>query len=100
MEPTRPTRDCSWLAILAALIVPLSTAATLPLLVPATARAAAVPVAGSPLVYDQDFPDPFVLVDHGTYWGYGTNSAGANIPVRQSFTLTDWGGNGDALPAA
>lgn len=53
---------------------------------------------GTP-VYDGDFADPYVLVDHGSYYAYATNTRGANLPVIRS----EGGGTGeyfgDAFPS-
>lgn len=50
------------------------------------------------LVYPFDFPDPFVLVDDGTYYAYATDSATGNIQVIRSTDLVHWSPVGDALP--
>lgn len=49
-------------------------------------------------VHPRDFADPFVLRVGSTYYGYATNSAGANVPVMRSGDLADWEPAGDALP--
>ena len=49
-------------------------------------------------VYPFDFPDPDVILAGGTYFAYGTNSAGGNIQVIESSNLSDWKTVGNALP--
>jgi hypothetical protein len=49
-------------------------------------------------VYPFDFPDPDVIDVHGTYFAYGTNSAGGNVQVIESRDLLHWKTLGDALP--
>jgi hypothetical protein len=51
-------------------------------------------------VYPFDFPDPDVIDVSGTYYAYGTNSAGGNIQIIKSSDLSDWKTVGDALPKA
>lgn len=43
--------------------------------------------------------DPFVLRAEGRYWLYGTNTAGANVPVLSSADGRHWVEHGDAFPA-
>jgi beta-xylosidase len=50
------------------------------------------------LVYDQNFPDPTVLVVDHTYYAYSTNSDGENVPVIESDDLTHWTAIGDTMP--
>jgi hypothetical protein len=52
---------------------------------------------GGPL-YPFDFADPDVLLTHGTYFAYGTNSAAGNIQIMESPDLAAWKKVGDALP--
>jgi beta-xylosidase len=52
-------------------------------------------------VFDQDFPDPYVLEIEGTYYAYATNGHGANVQVIRSPDLVGWErveGHRDALP--
>ena len=49
------------------------------------------------LVYDENFPDPSVLVVDHTYYAYSTNSDGENVPVIESDDLTRWRAIGDAM---
>ena len=48
--------------------------------------------------YPFDFPDPDVIDVSGTYFAYGTNSAGGNIQIIESSDLSHWKTVGDALP--
>ncbi len=43
-------------------------------------------------VFETDFPDAFVLPDHGSFVAYATNARGgrANVQVARSSNLTDW----------
>ena len=50
--------------------------------------------------YPFDFPDPDVVDVSGTYYAYGTNSAGGNIQIIRSTDLSHWKTVGDALPKA
>lgn len=49
-------------------------------------------------VYDDDFPDPFVLRVGETYYAYATNVRSNNVPVLRSTDLATWERLGDALP--
>jgi beta-xylosidase len=49
------------------------------------------------LVYNQNFPDPSVLVVSHTYYAYSTNSDDENVPVIESDDLTHWKAIGDAM---
>jgi len=49
-------------------------------------------------VFDDDFPDPFVLRVGGTYYAYATNVRSNNVPVLRSGDLATWEKVGDALP--
>ena len=55
------------------------------------------PGPGGP-VYPFDFADPDVLLVHGTYYAYGTNSTAGNIQIMESTDLEHWTKEGDALP--
>jgi beta-xylosidase len=70
-------------------------------LFPSGADASRAQVTGTPqsatLVYDQNFPDPTVLVVDHTYYAYSTNSDGENVPVIESSDLTHWKAIGDAM---
>lgn len=50
-------------------------------------------------VLKQDFPDPFILPEGDTYYGYATNSSGKNISLASSADLVHWDVLGDAMPA-
>src|SRR5215212_7386071 len=70
--------------------------------VPATAAPTAVVVPPGSFVnpvFNQDFPDPFVLSVNGTYYAYATNGVGRNIQTTQSNDLVHWQRGPDALPA-
>lgn len=77
------------IVLLATFLVPLS---------PRRAQAA--------LVISDNFPDPWVLLEGGTYYAYSTNHGQpdcwmANVPVRTSTDLTNWNcdpGNNDVMP--
>lgn len=56
------------------------------------------PVSWQNPVYDDDFPDPFVLAVSGGYLAYGTNTWWANVPVLSSADLSAWDVVTDALP--
>ena len=49
-------------------------------------------------VYTRDFPDPFILKVHGTYYAYATNGNGSNVQTATSTDLTHWQPGRDALP--
>ncbi len=52
----------------------------------------------NPVVTD-NFPDPAVLEENGTFYLYGTQGDGANIQLRTSADLVDWSPQPDPLPA-
>lgn len=52
---------------------------------------------GSRLVWDRDFPDPFVFTDHDGYHAYATASSLTHVQRLDSATLTDWSGPTEAL---
>lgn len=55
--------------------------------------------ATAPFAVDQDFPDPDVLNNGGTYYAYATNGNGFNVQVATSPDLETWEVLGtDALP--
>jgi glycosyl hydrolase family 43/S-layer family protein len=47
--------------------------------------------------YDQNFPDPAIVVVEGTYYAYATTTGGASLPVMTSTDLLTWTARGDAL---
>jgi len=49
-------------------------------------------------VFSGNFPDPSILVVHGRYFAYATQSDGENIQVISSADLIHWSGRRDALP--
>jgi beta-xylosidase len=49
------------------------------------------------LVYDQNFPDPSVLVVGHVDYAYSTNSGRENVPVIESNDLKHWRSIGDAM---
>jgi hypothetical protein len=56
------------------------------------------PVTYTNPVIPQDFPDPFILRQGGTYYAFGTNSGTENIQSAQSTDLAHWAILSDALP--
>jgi beta-xylosidase len=53
------------------------------------------------LVYDGDFPDPFVLTlrnGRARYFAYATQTGDTNVQVMESADLRKWEHRGDALP--
>ena len=84
-----------WLGGLVGLLVSLTAVGV------AAPEAGATPLASSTFsapVYAGDFPDPTVLLVGRAYWAYGTGSAGRNLQVMQSSTLTSWTAPTDPLP--
>jgi beta-xylosidase len=49
-------------------------------------------------VYDENFPDPFVLRVGDEYYAYGTNGENGNVPTLRSRDLVHWRQVGDAFP--
>lgn len=49
-------------------------------------------------VHASDFPDPFVLEVGETYYAYGTNGDGKEVPTLTSTDLVRWEPGPDALP--
>lgn len=45
-----------------------------------------------------DFPDPYVLAEGDTYFGYATNSVAGNVQLVRSRDLQRWEWLGEALP--
>ena len=64
----------------------------------ATTSSAPAPKRFTNPVYDENFPDPFVLRERGRYYAYGTNSAGLNVQLLRSRDLVEWRPLGDAMP--
>ncbi len=56
------------------------------------------PVGFANPVFDQNFPDPFVLESGGTFYAYATNGEHGNMPVLTSSDLVDWELAGDSMP--
>ena len=50
------------------------------------------------LVFEGDFPDPFVLVAGDRYFVYGTQTGEFNVQVMESPDLVKWEHRGEALP--
>jgi hypothetical protein len=51
-------------------------------------------------VYNQDFPDPTIMIVGGTEYAYSTNSNNVNAPWATSTSSTQWTpGGSDAMPA-
>jgi beta-xylosidase len=49
-------------------------------------------------VINADFPEPDVIMTHGTYYAYATSSGGKNIQVASSTDFVHWTLLPDALP--
>jgi beta-xylosidase len=49
-------------------------------------------------VYDENFPDPFVLRVGDEFYAYGTNGENGNVPTLRSRDLVTWKQAGDAFP--
>ncbi|TXK40529.1 glycoside hydrolase family 43 protein [Nonomuraea sp. C10] len=49
-------------------------------------------------VHDANFPDPGALRVGATWYAYGTNGGGANVPLLTSPDLVTWTPRGDVLP--
>lgn len=47
--------------------------------------------------YDQNFPDPAIILVDGTYYAYATSTGGSSMPVMTSSDLKTWTAHGDAL---
>ncbi len=62
-----------------------------------TSKPSGVPTFTNP-VYSENFPDPGVISANGTWYAYGTNNPGANVPVLTSPDLVTWTPQGDVLP--
>jgi len=72
-------------------------AGVLGMLVPALPAYAAAGTFQAP-VYPGDFPDPWIVLVHGTYWAYATGTAGKNLQVMSSRDLRHWSSPIDPLP--
>src|SRR3546814_15334630 len=67
-------------------------------LVAAVVAAAVLPSAAYPgapwfepsKVYDQNFPDPSIVVDGGVHYAFGTSTGGAYLPVMTSPDARTW----------
>lgn len=47
--------------------------------------------------YDQNFPDPAIILVDSTYYAYATTTGGSSMPVMTSTDLKTWIARGDAL---
>ena len=47
--------------------------------------------------YDQNFPDPAIILVDDTYFAYSTTTGGSSMPVMTSSDLATWIAHGDAL---
>ena len=47
--------------------------------------------------YDQNFPDPAIILVDDTYYAYSTATGGSSMPVMTSSDLETWIAHGDAL---
>jgi beta-xylosidase len=77
--------------------VVVGVAGMLAMAAPSTAAFAAPAPLTAP-VYPGDFPDPWVLLVHGTYWAYATGTAGKNLQAMSSSDLANWSRPTDPLP--
>ena len=50
-------------------------------------------------VFNENFPDPHVILVGDTYYAYSTNTYPSNIPALKSTDLVHWEELGDVLPA-
>jgi beta-xylosidase len=50
-------------------------------------------------VFNENFPDPHVILVGNTYYAYSTNTYPSNIPALNSTDLVHWQELGDVLPA-
>ena len=62
------------------------------------AQARRPPCHGGPPVYLGDFPDPHIVRVGASFYAYGTQAGGLNVPVLRSGDLTRWELLGDAVP--
>jgi beta-xylosidase len=77
--------------------VATSTATTTAVTASATGQSP-TPKSATAVVYDEDFPDPFVLTTATGYVAFSTNSGDTNVPELVSNDLANWTAAGDALP--
>ena len=85
-----------------ATVAPAQPAAATPTSAPTQLSATSTVPAGAVFrnpVLKQDFPDPFVLQEVGTFWAYATNASGKNISLARSTDLVKWKVLSDAMPA-
>ncbi|UBV44220.1 glycoside hydrolase family 43 protein (plasmid) [Deinococcus taeanensis] len=76
--------------LLALLALTLGAGPTLPPAAAQGAATAARPATYTNPVISDDFPDPFILRVDKTYYAYGTNSGGVDLPVLKSTDLVTW----------
>jgi beta-xylosidase len=76
----------------------VATVATVASVASAPQTRSAKAKATSPVVYSEDFPDPFVLTTSTGYVAFSTNSRGMNVPELVSSDLVNWSAAADALP--
>ena len=50
-------------------------------------------------VYNDNFPDPHIILVEDIYYAYSTNDYPSNIPALKSMDLVHWESIGDVLPA-
>jgi GH43 family beta-xylosidase len=87
-------------AMLASGTAAVQTEATCPGPSASGVAAREVGVQQSHLLWDQDFPDPFVARFGGAYHGYATGVQGLNVQYTTARSLTGWSAPREALPAA
>jgi beta-xylosidase len=83
--------------VTALIVVMLSACAAPPPRVTPTSTMLLGPIYTNP-IYDDDFPDPFVLRVGDMYYAYATNVRSNNVPTLRSTDLVTWDKVGDALP--
>lgn len=83
--------------VLAGLVISLAVAGA----APAPPREIGMPSSSETFanpVYAANFPDPAAVRVGDTWYAYGTNGPGGNVPVLTSSDLVNWSEAGDALP--
>ncbi|QGG94920.1 S-layer homology domain-containing protein [Actinomarinicola tropica] len=84
-DGTTPRRAPARTALAAALALALLAA-----LAPSAASYPGAPWFRPGVPYDDNFPDPNIVVHNGRYYAYGTSTGGAYLPVMVSDDLRTW----------